>query len=282
MLYVLAQISPDEILQVEIQKYLEKRRSKILLQIYGKLLFEMGNDGEPTWKQIEVLNPTSTILFHFRRNEENTHYFPTIKYNDEKIEFFGKKSYIICKDPAFIVCDNNLYSFAKYVDGHKLVPFMKKKFIVVPKKVEDEYYRKFIAPLVAGFDVYAKGFDIKTERYDPAAKLCVSELASNMLSAPLSLFDEPKAQGINGRPEAVKLLFDISFDYNSYNFRADNATEVSVKVENEDTNYTFHRIVRKTGEEIRIFNLLKKLGLKLSQPMSLRKLWQGKESRNIS
>ncbi|MCK5208324.1 MAG: hypothetical protein KAQ79_09895 [Cyclobacteriaceae bacterium] len=83
---------PDKLLQSEIQKYLEKRRGKILLQIYGKQLFEMGNDGEPTWKQIEVLGPTSTILFHFRRNEDNTHYFPTIKYNDEKIEFHSKKS----------------------------------------------------------------------------------------------------------------------------------------------------------------------------------------------
>ena len=161
---------PDKALQLEIQKYLEKRRSKILQQIYGKRLFEMGNDGEPTWKEIEILDPTSTILFHFRRNEDNKHYFPTIKYNGEKLNFQSKKSYIICKDPAFMVCDDKLYSFAKYVDGHKLVPFLKKRFIVVPKKVEDEYYRKFIAPLVGTFDVYAKGFDIKTERYQTDTK----------------------------------------------------------------------------------------------------------------
>jgi hypothetical protein len=148
---------PDKELQIQIQHYLEKRRGKILKQIYGKRLFEMGNDGEPTWKEIEILPPTSTILFHFRRNDDNTHYFPTIKYNGEKLDFQSKKSYIICKDPAFMVCDDKLYSFTKYVDGQKLVPFMKKRFIVVPKKVEDEYYRKFIAPLVGAFDVYAKG-----------------------------------------------------------------------------------------------------------------------------
>ena len=106
----------DKLLQGEIHRYLEKRRGKILLQIYGKQLFEMGHDGEPSWKRIEVLNPTSTILFHFRRNEDNTHYFPTIKYNDKKIEFQGKKSYIICREPAFMVCDDKLYSFSKYLD----------------------------------------------------------------------------------------------------------------------------------------------------------------------
>ena len=80
--------------------------------------------------KIEVLSPTSSILFHFRRNEDNTHYFPTIKYNNEKVDFLGKKAYIICKKPAFLVCENQLYSFSKYVDGNKLVPFLKKKFVV--------------------------------------------------------------------------------------------------------------------------------------------------------
>ena len=253
---------PDELLQVEIQNYLEKRRSKILQQIYGKRLFEMGNDGEPTWKQIEVLDPTSTVLFHFRRNDENTHYFPTIKYNNEKVEFQGKKSYIVCKDPAFMVCDNRLYSFSKYVDGNKLVPFLKKKFVVVPKKVEDTYYRKFVAPLVASFDVYAKGFDIKTERYHPEPKIVMSELA---VSAPpsLGLFEQPARIGNSAPREEVKILFDVSFNYNSYNFRADNAKAVSVKVESQEENYTFFRIVRKNEEELRILNLLKDLGLEL-------------------
>jgi len=252
---------PDKLLQCEIQKYLEKRRSKLLQQIYGKQLFEMGNDGEPTWKQIEVLDPTSTVLFHFRRNDDNTHYFPTIKYNNEKVEFQGKKSYIVCRDPAFMVCDDKLYSFSKYIDGNKLVPFLKKRFVVVPKKVEDTYYRKFVAPLVADFDVYAKGFDIKTERFHPEPKIIMSELAVSQ-SPSIGLFDQQNGNRDEIKEE-VKILFDISFNYNSYNFRADLGTTVSVKVESEAENYTFYRIVRKNEEELRILNLLRDLGLEL-------------------
>jgi SNF2 family DNA or RNA helicase len=253
---------PDLLLQGEIQKYLEKRRGKILQQIYGKCLFEMGNDGEPTWKKIEVLDPTSTVLFHFRRNEDNTHYFPTIKHNGEKIEFHSKKSYIACREPAFMVCDNKLYSFAKYVDGNKLVPFLKKKFVLVPKKVEDTYYKKFIAPLVAGFDVYAKGFDIKTERYEPQAKIAMSELALNTSPVP-TLFGDHNGPNNGADKEDIKILFDVSFNYDSYNFRTDNASEVSVKVEKEGDQYTFFRIVRQIQEELRIITLLKELGLDL-------------------
>jgi len=253
---------PDEELQCQIQKYLEKRRGEILQQIYGKRLFEMGNDGEPTWKEIQIMEPTATILFHFRRNEDNTHYFPTIKYEGEKLHFQSKKSYIICKEPAFMVCDNKLYSFKKYVDGHKLKPFLKKKFIVVPKKVEDQYYRKFIAPLVGAFDVYAKGFDIKTERFNPIPKISISELATNTTATP-TLFGESNGKQNGNTHEEVKILFDVSFDYNSYNFRADHGVEISVKVENEEDRYTFYRIVRQNQEEIRILNLLKELGLEI-------------------
>ncbi|MCK5208325.1 MAG: ATP-dependent helicase, partial [Cyclobacteriaceae bacterium] len=163
-----------------------------------------------------------------------------------------------------MVCDDKLYSFSKYVNGNKLVPFLKNKFLIVPKKVEDTYYRKFIAPLVASFDVYAKGFDIKTERYQPQPKISISELAVNTAPS-LSLFGNQNDNN-NGNGtviEEIKILFDVTFNYNSYNFRADNATEVSVKVENEDDNYTFFRIVRQTREEIRIINLLKGLGLEL-------------------
>ncbi len=253
---------PDLLLQGEIQKYLEKRRANICQQIYGKRLFEMGNDGEPTWKKIKILDPISTILFHFRRNDDNTHYFPTIKHNDKKIEFYGRKSYIVCRKPAFMVCDDKLYSFAKFVDGNKLVPFLKKKFVLVPKKVEDMYYKKFIAPLVADFDVYAKGFDIKTEKHLPQTKISMSELALNTAPSP-TLFGEQNGTKNNGTKEEIKILFDVSFNYNSYNFRTDNASDISVKVEKEGDNYTFFRIVRQIKEELRVINLLKDLGLDL-------------------
>ena len=50
---------------------MEKRRAKILEKMKGKILFEMGNDGEPTWRKIEVLDKESinSISFHAHRGE---------------------------------------------------------------------------------------------------------------------------------------------------------------------------------------------------------------------
>src|SRR5690606_5508778 len=86
----------NTLLHEEIEQYLERRRAKILDLLPGKSLFEMTNDGEPVGKRIHVAIEKATVLFHFRRNEDNTHYFPTIKFNDEKVDFQYKNAYLVC------------------------------------------------------------------------------------------------------------------------------------------------------------------------------------------
>ncbi|ELR71404.1 helicase/SNF2 family domain protein [Fulvivirga imtechensis AK7] len=246
----------NEALQTEIDSYLERRRSKILENIQGKWVYEMGNDGEPAWKKIEVLDKKATVLFHFRRNEDNTHYFPTIKYNGEKIDFQYKDAYIICKNPAWMVLEGKLYSFEKDVDGKKLAPFLNKKFIVIPKNVEETYYNKFVAPLIASFDVYAKGFDINTEKYNPTPILTLSELVGN--SSSMSLFND---NGKDAVEDSEKILFELSFQYGPFKFKANNIGPVSVSVEKQGDSYTFHRVSRKLDDEKEIIQYMVNSGL---------------------
>lgn len=246
----------NDSLKAEVHNYMERRRSKILEHIKGKWLYEMGNDGEPAWKKIEVLEQKATVLFHFRRNEENTHYFPTIKYNGEKVDFQYKNAYIICKNPAWMVLDNKLYSFEKDVDGKKLSPFLNKKFIVIPKNVEETYYNKFVAPLVASFDVYAKGFQINSERYNPIPTLTLSELVTN--TSTLSMFND---NGNVATADSEKLLLELSFQYGPFKFKASNIGPVSVSVEKKGDDYTFHRVNRKLDDEKEIIQFMINSGL---------------------
>jgi hypothetical protein len=145
----------DELLQGAITAYIESRKAEILSLLHNKKVFEMGSDGEPTWKKIRLMPKKATVLFHFMRNENDTHYFPTIKYDGEKIDFQYKNAIIVCNLPAWLLVEDRLYSFEKEVDGNKLRPFLSKKFILVPRKMEDTYYEKFVTPLIAAFDVYA-------------------------------------------------------------------------------------------------------------------------------
>lgn len=253
-------------LQQEIKRYLDRRRAKILSLMQGKELYEMNNDGEPAGNRIDILEKEATILFHFRRNDENTHYFPTIKYDQEKVDFQYKGAYIICNQPAWLVVENKLYHFKGDVDGKKLIPFINKKFIEIPKKVEDTYYRKFVAPLVASFDVYAKGFDIVTARPEPVAILTFTELAKSGNSS--SLFPKNGNGVVVAENDSIgNILFNLNFKYGDYKFKADQLVPVSVKVEKEEDNYIFHRISRQLEIEKTFLASLRDKGFETKNAM---------------
>ncbi len=244
----------NEAIQAEIHDYMEKRRAKILERLGGKHVYEMGNDGEPAWKEIKVQDEKATVLFHFRRNEDNTHYFPTIKHRGEKLDFQYKSAYLVCMEPAWMVLGGKLFSFEKDLDGKKIQPFLNKKFIIIPRNVEETYYNKFVAPLIASFDVYAKGFEINTEKYEPQPLLSFSEVTS--VTHP----DIAKSNGQESEGPG-QLLFELGFKYGPFKFKADNVGDVSVTVEKKGDDYIFHRVQRALRKEKKILDFLKKSGM---------------------
>lgn len=247
----------DPVLQKEIDSYIERRRSQIMANIAGKRLFEMGKDGEPTWKELEVMEEPATVLFHFRKNEDNTHYFPTIKLRGEKVDFLNNESYLVCSEPAWLVANDQVFTFKKSVSGGKLKPFLKKKFILIPKDLEETYYKKFVGPLISEFDVYAKGFDIITHRPTPTPKITVSELQTTRNA---TLFDDG---GNASEVDNDKLLLELSFNYDQHNFNADKLSKVSVSLEKKNEDYIFHRISRDHEGEKGIIQQLTSSGLPL-------------------
>ena len=253
----------DELLQEQIEAFMEKRRAAVLDKMKGKMLFEMGNDGEPTWRQVEVLDKRATIQFHFRRGDENTNYYPTISYEGKRVEIPNPSAYLICKHPAWMVLNGKLYGFEKTVDGKKLLPFLSKKHVVIPKNLEETYYNRFVAPLIASFDeIEAYGFEINKSEYDPHPLLTISELPPANSREVKTLFGESNDEGV-ASDEAGKIVFDLSFKYGKHRFRGDAFGPVSVTVEKKDNDYVFHRIKRNTDTEKQYAQTLTKLGLPL-------------------
>ncbi len=245
----------DESLQKEILQYMDRRRAKICPLLKDKMLFEMGKDGEPTWKRLAISEHKATVLFHFYKNEDNTHYFPTIKLAGEKVEFYKNGSYLPCLEPAWMIANGILFTFEKNVNGKKLQPFLKKKFVEVPSKVEETYFQKFVAPLVASFDVHAKGFNIETKIFSPAPLLTFSELVNGPST---SLFNEKTRDH-----HEEKILFELKFAYDRYEFSADRLDPVSVSVERQNSHFTFKKVVRDPDQEKAIISHLTGIGLPL-------------------
>ncbi len=249
----------DKNLQEDIGNFLENKKAGIFSLLKGKLLFEMGNDGEPTWKQIEVLTKNANVTFHFTRNPVNTEYFPIITLEGRKVEFQFRGAYLPCKSPAWLILDNKLYSFTGDIDGNKLQPFLDKKSILIPKKLEDTYYRKFVGPLVASFDVKASGFEIRDEDIKLVPQLYFSEVHEAQMV--LSGNNEPEPENEDQQEDSI--LFHLCFSYNSFTFPSDSFPPVSVHLTEISGNYCFHRVHRENDSEKKYMNLLRKMGLSL-------------------
>ncbi len=249
----------DKALQKIIESHIEDRMAQIIpLLQQGKQVFVMSKDGSPIWKKLRFAEKPVSVLFHFRRNETGTNYFPTLKYKGEKLDFQYKGAFILANEPAWMVVDDVLYPFKENIDGYKLKPFLYKKFIAVPRKLEETYYKKFIVPLVATCDVYAQGFQIKTVKFDPLPQLVISEanLPTN------NLFGQETPQ--------EEICIELVFKYGDFTFKAlDHQSKdfrkkrIKVQLKQAKDEYTFLRVKRDLDYEKDTAEFLERMGLLL-------------------
>jgi len=227
-------------------KFYESVRPKIekklaealeLLKVKNEL-YVMDKDGWPVERKIELATEPASILFHFRRNETETRYFPTIKYQNLRIEFMFKEAQIISNKPAWLLLNDVLYFFDQDIEGKKLQPFLNKRFIAIPKATEATYFERFVAPLIEKHHVYAEGFEIRTEQFEAVPVLKV-------------LF-------VDGGLSQIQLYFK----YGEYSFPLENANKVTVRLEKTGDDYVFHRIRRSADWEKKQLNFLVSLGLR--------------------
>ncbi|ANQ51087.1 DEAD/DEAH box helicase [Flammeovirga sp. MY04] len=228
----------DELLQKKINAFVEKQRSKILEKLHNKMVFEMGKDGNPTYKTIRVQKEKAEIEFRFWRNkeQENTNYRPFMFYDGEKVEFQYKNAVLLSNTPAWLLLEGKLFTFKGGVDGKKIKPFLYKNFIAVPQKMEKSYYEKFISHLIEDYKVWASGFSIVNRNEEVKAKLKVTELIIESEDENVVL------------PSEVELL--MQFDYNGVVVDASTFGKRSkVTMLYEDDEFTFTKTWRDTRFE---------------------------------
>ncbi|MCU0423217.1 MAG: DEAD/DEAH box helicase [Bacteroidia bacterium] len=233
----------NELLIGTIRAFIDERMNEALKALRGKYIYKMGNDNNPTSQKIFVTDEQASVLFHFRRDQEGTRYFPTIKYKGERIEFMYKGASVISTSPAWMLLNDQLFDFAKEVDGKKLLPFLNKRFIQITKSAEENYFNRFVPNLIEKYDVYAEGLKIVTKTIDAHTILKVQ------------LYEEEQ------------LSLKITFQYGKNNFDYGSTHQVSAYVEKHGNDYTFIRFKRNLVWEENQKVLLEKLGLiKLNGP----------------
>jgi superfamily II DNA or RNA helicase len=222
-----------------IRPKMEKRMVEALALMHDKEIYQMSKEGYPAGKKVVIATEAASVLFHFRRNEEEIRYFPTIKYQGMRIEFMFKNAEVICNHPAWMLLDDVLYYFEKEIEGKKLVPFLSKRYIAIPRSSEQSYMEKFVAPLIEKHHVYAEGFTIVNEKFDATPIL--------------------KPIYVEGGVSQLQLFFR----YADYMFPYGDGRVVSVRIEKEGDEYFFHRVKRSIVWEKGKLEQLEGMGLKV-------------------
>ena len=233
----------NEKLHTTIRPKIEKRLVDALSQVRNKEFYLMSKEGWPVERKLTLADEAATVLFHFRRNEEETRYFPTIKYKGIRIEFMFRDAQIVCNEPAWMLLDDVLYYFEGELEGKKLQPFLNKRYISIPKTSEKTYFERFVSPLIEKHHVYAEGFQINTEKFEVVPVL--------------------KVVFIEGGTSQLQLYFK----YGAYVFSAGSDRKVSVRMEKDKDNYIFHRIRRSLDKERARLQELISMGLKTASSL---------------
>ena len=226
-----------------IRPKMERKLVEALALLHHKEVYLMSKEGYPASRKLQIAEQAATILFHFRRNETEVRYFPTIKYQEMRIEFMFKNAEIICNHPAWMLLEDTLYYFEKDIEGKKLQPFLNKRFIAIPRSSEQSYFEKFVAPLIEKHHVYAEGFTINNEKHEAVPVLKPIYVESGVSQ------------------------IQLYFKYADYVFPFGDGRLVSVRIEKKGDDYCFHRIKRSISWEKGKQQVLEEMGLKATSSL---------------
>jgi superfamily II DNA or RNA helicase len=203
--------------------------------------------------EIKVNQTFSDCTFYFNRMETGTRYHLRISHEGKTLNLLHKNIKMICTQPCSFVYLNHVYVFT-HLSGKKLLPFLTKEAVTIPRQAEDKYYETFILNTIRDFEVKSTGFDIIES--NPPRKTILS------LEQDLAL-----------RPAIL-----VKFKYDTSQYLADSVSKVFVSLHKKEGNYLFHKFIRNIVWEEEQVAFLKSLGLKYKNGYWYPKDHEGEES----
>ncbi|MBR4266959.1 MAG: DEAD/DEAH box helicase [Bacteroidales bacterium] len=175
--------------------------------------------------EIIISSRLANAVFNFTRLADETRYFLSVRYKNKDVTLLNKAVFVLSNNPCYIILGDRLYMFED-IDAKKFMPFTVKEYVSVAKRVEEQYYQKFIKnAITSGAVVRAEGFKIENLKVFPQAILSVE------------------------RDLTGETIFQLYFRYNDIDFKIDSPNKIVVKLINKNDNYTFTKLVRDIQSE---------------------------------
>ncbi|MFK7115563.1 SNF2-related protein [Flavobacterium oreochromis] len=212
----LSLLKEDRTLKTILQEYLNRKLGAILdsiKKIEIPLSVNLNSKKEFYLHQVYLTDKIMPAQLHFSKNEEGVVYTLTLLDNGKKIHPQQHNINILNQFPCWIVFNKEL-TLIPDIDGLKLKPFLKNQSVHIPKRMEIEYFKKFINDIVKKVSVETEGFTIHT-------------------------FDQIASYNVKASHDFLSKQFfvQILFDYNGYVFSSntDKKQHSFIAFETDDT-----------------------------------------------
>ena len=177
-----------------------------------------------------------TPVMNFSRHAEGTTYRLQLRIGERLVERPSEHRLIVLTHtPGMFVLDKCIYALCEGFSGQLLLPFALKGQVEIPRKMENDYFHRFILKHVARAEINAEGFDITDISLQPQARLTA----------------ETSIDGSH--------ILSLRFRYGSLEYAADNKAGGRVTLTEADDSFRFVRQLRDKAEEQRLKEVLREM-----------------------
>jgi len=187
---------------------------------------------------LEMLEEFAETCFNFHKLPEETHYNLEITYQKQNLNLYKQDGFLLSAKPCTLLLSNKILRFNPEWDGMKLTPFFNKEYLVVPKKSEREFFKKFVLKSILLYPFKNKGFEVKIVEDAPVPVLKLENHWQHHM--------------------AMGLYF--KYDPNIV-FHAKNSQKSTAHLTEDNGVFAFRKVIRNTQLELNIAQKVRQLGM---------------------
>ena len=157
----------------------------------------------------------ATTRLFFNKGENQTTYRLEAWIGTAQIQLQDASNQLLTNLPCHFRYKNSLIRFENNLNGQLLKPFMSKDEIVIPSRIEKEYFEKFIRRIAGTSNIEARGFTISDIQVKPTAHLTLEQSWDNSSGLTLRfVYGEKKFNSDDAQAVATSLLMtDAGFEF---------------------------------------------------------------------
>jgi SNF2 family DNA or RNA helicase len=205
---------PEDLFTEHVRPYIEKQIAKCFevlefnpQPIYHKTLQKKIYEND----KVELIDHDCETLFNFTRTSEGIEYKLTIEQGNTVIQLKDKEAIILSNDPCGITFENKLFVFTD-IDAKKVLPFLEKDHIFIPRQTEKKYLQTFVRSAIAKYKVKAEGFTISSVSSAPKPVVSLEKNLQGMLSLVLKFVYNDNSIYYANRKSGTKVTCEFNGD----------------------------------------------------------------------